>query len=438
MEIYKPLKEKILTKKAVITVIGLGYVGLPIALEFYKKGYNVNGLESSEARVKKLNDKISYINDIPSSLIAKAISGKKKLKVTSDTNILTGSDAIIVCVPTPLRKVKEPDISFIVKISKTLSATIRRGQIIILESTTYPGTTRDLILPILEKSGLKVNEDFYLAFSPERIDPGNPKYHLTNIPKLLGGLNDKATEIGKLLYSRIINNVIGLSSPESAEVTKLLENTFRIVNIGLINEFATLCSRLKIDVWEVIEAAATKPFGFMKFEPGPGIGGHCIPADPMYLSWKARKVGFETKMIDLAAKVNRNVPKHIVMRISEILNGKNLKINGAKIFLIGVTYKKDVNDLRESPAIDIIHILSKRGAKWAYHDKYIPYLALKGLKSKSLDIAKKTLNDHDLVVILADHSYINYKDMQKNSKLIFDTRNILGKNGIKGPNVIKL
>ena len=437
MSAYSELKKKIEKKKAVITVVGLGYVGLPIALELCKKGFMVNGLDTNERRIRSLKKRVSYIEDISSSEVRKAIL-KKKFHVTSDQDVLKESDVIILCVPTPLRKVKTPNISYIVRASRSLSERMRSGQLVIVESTTYPGTTREVILPILEKSGYRMDEDFYLAFSPERVDPGNKKYSITNIPKIVGGVTEKATRLGKILYSKIINKVVGVSNAETAEVTKLLENTFRIVNIALINEFAMLCHRLGIDVWEVIRMAETKPFGFMPFYPGPGIGGHCIPADPMYLSWKARSLGFQTKMIDLAAKVNHIVPEHIVDRIKELLRSKKKRIRGSRVLVIGVAYKKDVNDLRESPAIDIIKSLQAKNIKVSYHDSFIPYLDLHGIKMKSNKLTPAFLKKYDVVLIATDHSNMNHKMIARNAKLIFDTRNALEQAGIRGDNIVKL
>ncbi|MBL7072444.1 MAG: nucleotide sugar dehydrogenase [Candidatus Omnitrophica bacterium] len=435
--VYLELKKKIKSKEAVITVVGLGYVGLPIALEFVKKGFTVNGFDLDARRVKKLSRGVSYINDIPSREVAK-IKKTGKFHVTKNEKVLSSSDVIIICVPTPLRKVKEPDISFILAASRTLRRNLRGGQIIILESTTYPGTTREVILPSLEKSGLKQDKDFYLAFSPERIDPGNLKYDFTNIPKVIGAFSKRGTELGKLVYSNVIKKVVGVESPEAAEVTKLLENTFRIVNIGLVNEFARLCHKLGIDVWEVIEAAKTKPFGFMPFYPGPGIGGHCIPADPMYLSWKARKVGFETKMIDLAAKVNRDVPAHIVERAGELLKARGKKLKGSKIFVLGVTYKKDVNDLRESPALEVIEALKKKKVELRYYDPYIPYLDTAGIKEKATRLTKTMLKKQDLVLIITDHTDVDYKMISRESDLIFDTRDVMKRNKIESKHVVKL
>ena len=437
MKSYDELKGKIRNKKAIITVIGLGYVGLPMALEFARKGFCVNGFDLNVRRIRQLKKGISYINDISDKEI-KDVFGKNKFHVTADEKIIKKSDAIIICVPTPLRKIKEPDISFVLAVSKTVCKYMKTGQAIILESTTYPGTTRDVILPILKKSKLSLGEDFFLAFSPERIDPGNGKYDFTNIPKVMGGMTEKCTDISKLLYSNVVKKVVGVSTPEIAEVTKLLENTFRIVNIGLINEFATLCYKLGIDVWEVIKAAETKPFGFMPFYPGPGIGGHCIPADPMYLSWKARKVGFETKMVDLAAQLNRRVPNKMVKRIEKILKKKKISIKKAKVFISGITYKKDVNDLRESPALEIIEGLRRKNMDVSYNDPYIPYLDLDGIKAKSKKITQNLLKKQDIVVVVTDHSNVNYEFIAKNADLIFDTRNIFERKGIKSKNIITL
>ena len=437
MNVYSELKKKIKNKDAVITVIGLGYVGLPIALEFCRKGYTVNGLDNNPHRIEKLKRKESYINDISSEEMRKAYSNGR-FSVTTDSGVLRSSDVIIMCVPTPLRKIAEPDISYIILASRSLRKKMRPGQLIVIESTTYPGTTREIILPELEKSGYILDKDFYLAFSPERIDPGNPKYGLTNIPKIIGGVTPKSTRLSELLYSKIMNRVMGVSDAETAEVTKLLENTFRIVNIALINEFAMLCHKLKIDVWEVIEAARTKPFGFMPFYPGPGIGGHCIPADPMYLSWKARTVGFETKMIDLAARTNHMIPMYVIGRVAGFLKAAKKKLGSARVLIIGVTYKKDVNDLRESPAIEIIKGLRKRRINVSYHDPYIPYLSVYGIKMRSRRLTPKLLKEQDVVLIVTDHSSLDYGVIAANAVLAFDTRNAFKQHGIKGDNIVKL
>ncbi|MBF0215798.1 MAG: nucleotide sugar dehydrogenase [Candidatus Omnitrophica bacterium] len=437
MGIYKSLRKKVTDKTAVITVVGLGYVGLPMAIAFAKKGYKVNGFDTSTKRIDNLHKGISYINDVSSGEIREVVKSGR-FHVSGEETILSGSDVLIICVPTPLRKTKVPNISYVVQASRTVARYLRRGQMIILESTTYPGTTRDVILTILRKTGLALDKDFFLSFSPERIDPGNPDYDFTNIPKVLGSFTEDGRKLGKELYSKVIKTVVDVSSPEVAEVTKLLENTFRIVNIGLINEFSHLCHKLGIDVWEVIEAAKTKPFGFMPFYPGPGIGGHCIPKDPVYLSWKARKVGFETRLIDIAAEVNRNVPTHMVERIITILGKYGKKVHGSKVLILGVTYKKDVNDLRESPALDIIKLLAKKGADISYHDPYIPYLDIGGIRSESIVLSKKTLRTFDIAVITADHSSLNYKEIVDCSNLIFDTRNILTKLNLTGKKTVRL
>jgi len=435
--VYSDLRKKIKGRKAKVAVVGLGYVGLPMAVEFAKKGFSVSGLDSSSKRVNRLKKGISYIEDTSAAEI-KAVIKKGRLSVTTDERCLDAADVIIVCVPTPLSEDLKPDISYIRRATKTLKKHLRRGQLIVLESTTYPGTTREVVSPVLQKKGLCLGEDFYLAFSPERIDPGNPKYSFSNIPKLVGAFTNNGTELARMLYSMVVDKVVGLSSPETAEVTKLLENTFRIVNIGLINEFAQLCHVFKIDVWEVIEAAKTKPFGFMPFYPGPGVGGHCIPADPIYLSWKARKMGFRTKMIDLAAKVNRRAPELVVKRAVELLDGKNKKIKGARVLLLGVSYKKDVNDLRESPALDIIKLLMENKARWSYHDPHIPYLDVHGIKAKPVKLTRAFLKEQDLVMLVTGHSCFDYGMLARNSALIFDTRNAFGSRGIKGDNIFKL
>ena len=434
---YTELKKKIKDKSAVITVVGLGYVGLPIAVEFCRSGFTVKGFDTNVRRIRKLKKEKSYIDDISSGEIRGACR-TGRFFVTGDDGVLRSSDIIILCVPTPLRKVKEPDISYIIYASRSLRKRMRPGQLIIVESTTYPGTTREVILPELEKSGYQLDRDFYLAFSPERIDPGNPRYDLTNIPKIIGGVTEKSTELGRLLYSRIIDRVVGVSDAETAEVTKLLENTFRIVNIGLINEFAMLCDKLKIDVWEVIKAAGTKPFGFMPFYPGPGIGGHCIPADPMYLSWKARTVGFRTEMIDLAARINRMLPVHVVKRIGRLLKSRGKKFDSARVLLVGVTYKKDVNDLRESPALEIIKILGRKKAAVVYHDPHIPYLDISGVKMRSHGLTPSLIKKQDVVLIVSDHSCLDYRMIARSAPLVFDTRDVFARNGITGDNIIKL
>ncbi len=432
MSTYTTLKNKIDKKKAKICIVGLGYVGLPLTQEFLKKGYFVYGYDTSKDRINNLHKAKKYITDIDPKDIFKFIK-KNKFKPTTKESVMADSDVIIICVPTPLRKVKTPDISYIIKASRAIKKYLKKGQLIILESTTYPGTSREVILPILEQTGLKGDTDFYLSFSPERVDPGNKNYPISKIPKVVGGLSKKSGELTKALYSKIIKKIVAVSSVEAAETVKLLENTFRLVNIGLINEFALVCDKLGINVWEVIEAAKTKPFGFMSFYPGPGVGGHCLPCDPLYLSWKAKKLGFRTKMIDLASLTNHFMPKYTVEKTERILKEQNIRLRKAKILILGVTYKKDVKDLRESPALDIIECLQKKKAKVNFYDPLVPYLLIDGINLRRISLKKENLKKQDCVIVITDHSNINYKLVRENAKLIFDTRNIYKKdfNNIK-------
>ena len=420
------LKNKIIKKNARICVVGLGYVGLPLAVEFASKGYFVYGFDTNNGRIKKLKEGQQYIVDVDFKKI-KSLIKRNKFLPTTDTKVLGKSDVVIVCVPTPLRKVKVPDISYVVKSSKTIKKYLKKGQLIVLESTSFPTTTREVVLPVLKQSGLKEERDFFLCFSPERVNPGDKKFPITKISKLVGGLSFKSSQLAKSLYSKIIKNVHMVSSPEVAETSKLLENTFRLVNIALANEFAIVCHKLGISVWEVIEAAKTKPFGFMPFYPGPGIGGHCIPCDPLYLSWKAKRLGFKTKMIDLSSYINHFMPHYVVERVKHYLSKNNKLLSKAKILVVGVTYKKDVKDLRESSALDIIEELSKAKAKVDYHDPLIPYLKIDRIDKKSAQLTKNNLAKYDCVIIVTAHSRINYTDLRKNSRFIFDTRNIYKK-----------
>ncbi|MBL7132323.1 MAG: nucleotide sugar dehydrogenase, partial [Candidatus Omnitrophica bacterium] len=408
----------------------------PIAVEFSKKGFFVYGYDTKESRIEGLKKGKSHIDDIKDKDIKSVI--KKGFNPTYNAKVLNNSDVIIVCVPTPLRNKRTPDISYIIKVTKAVSKYLHVGQLIVLESTTYPGTTREIMLPMLEKGGLKEGKDFFLAFSPERIDPGNKKYKFSNIPKIVGGISKTAGELTKRLYSKVVDKVVYVSRAESAEVVKLLENTFRIVNIGLINEFAMLCDKLGIDVWEVIEAAKTKPFGFMPFYPGPGVGGHCISTDPLYLSWKAKRLGFKTRMIDLASKTNLSMPDYVVEKVIKLLEKKQKSINKAKILILGVTYKENIKDLRESPALDIIDILTKKKAKVSYADPYIPYLDIDNIKLKATKITKANIGKHDIVVLVTSHTKFNYSMIASNAKLIFDTRNGFAKAGISSSKIIQL
>jgi len=431
----KILERKIINKTAKLAIVGLGYVGLPLAVSFAKAGFKVWGLDIDKDRVDKVNKSISYITDISSDDLQK-LRTKNTLKASTNFRILEQIDVILICVPTPLKRKYQPDISFILNAIKKIRKYLKGAKLIILESTTYPGTTHEIILPKLEAGGLKCDRDFYLVFSPERIDPGNKKYNLNAIPKVIGGMTRQSSKLARLLYKHITKDTFVVSSAKVAETSKLLENTFRIVNIGLINEMAMMCHKLNIDIWEVINAAKTKPFGFMGFYPSAGVGGHCIPKDPLYLYWKARRFGFESRFIKLSSEVNSYMPQYIIKRLRKILrkNDKNLK--DSRILIIGVTYKRDIEDLRKAPALDIIELLQKRKVKVYYFDPYIPYLKFKDINLKSVILKKTQLNNFDCILIITDHSNIDYKYILKHSNLIFDTRNVFG--NVKGGKVIKL
>jgi len=426
MNNYRILKEKIDKREAKICIIGLGYVGLPLAVAFGKKGFSIIGYDTNKSRINRLKKGKKYIIDVKPKEVLSLIK-RKKFFPTTNQKVLKDADVIIICVPTPLRKVKVPNISYVLRASKIIKRYLRKNQLIILESTTYPTTTREVVLPILKKSGLKEEKDFFLCFSPERVNPGDKNFPLTRIPKIVGGLSSKSSQLAKNLYLKIIKEVFVASNPEVAESAKLLENTFRLVNIALVNEFAVVAEKLGINIWEIIEAAKTKPFGFMPFYPGPGSGGHCIPCDPMYLSWKAKKLGFKTKMIDLASFMNHFMPKYLVERVEKLLSERKIPLKKAKILILGVTYKKDVKDLREAPALDIIDELQKRGSKVGYFDPFIPYLKINNINLRNISLTKNNLGRYDCVIIVTDHSKVNYGFVKKYSKLIFDTRNIYKK-----------
>ena len=418
----KEFKRRIKQRKTKVAVVGLGYVGLPLAVEFAKKGFYVLGIDVDKDRVRRITRQNSYITDITNDDLKKImLSGR--FKVECDFRSLRQIDVVIICVPTPLKRKYYPDISYIISAAKQIRRFLHPGQVVILESTTYPGTTEEVILPLLESKGLKCGKDFYLAFSPERIDPGNKRYPLNRIPKVVGGISQEATRLAVLVYKNIIDEVRPVSTARTAEAVKLLENTFRLVNIALIDELAMMSHKMDIDIWKVIEAAKTKPFGFMPFYPGPGVGGHCIPKDPLYLYWKAKNFGFKSRFIKLASDIITYMPEYVVKRVSEILSGKGIRLNKAKILLVGVTYKKDVKDLRKSPALDIIEILQKKKSLVSYYDPLIPYLKLNHLNLKSIDLTKSNLNNFDCIVITTDHSSVDYKFILNNSRLIFDTRN---------------
>ena len=418
------LKNKIINKEAHIGVIGLGYVGLPLAVEFSKAGFKVTGIDIDDSKVTSINNGNNYISDIDDSLLINLIK-KKKLRATNDTSIIKELDAISICVPTPLSKVNEPDVSYIIDTVNSIKQYMHKDLLIVLESTTYPGTTKEVVLDALKESGLVVGKDYFLCFSPERIDPGNKNFSISNTPKVIGGITNKCTSVGQLLYNQIVKDVISVSSPETAEMVKLLENTFRSINIGLANEIAIMCERLGIDVWEVIDAADTKPYGFMKFTPGPGLGGHCIPIDPLYLSWKMKKLNYNPKFIDLASKINASMPDHVIETLKKGLNGYHKELKNCKILLIGMAYKKNIDDIRESPSLDILYLLNKYKSKVEYFDPYIPNFIFNKVKKTSLnDLNSEVLKRFDAVIILTDHSSVDYKLIKNNSKLIVDTRNV--------------
>ncbi len=426
-EFINSLKEK----RARVGVIGLGYVGLPLVTEFAHSGFAATGFEVDATKAATINSGESYIGDVPSAHVKELIDSGR-LHATTNFDELKDCDAIIICVPTPLRKTKEPDVSYILAAAEEIQKRLRRGQLIILESTTYPGTTDEVLLPMLEETGLKLDQDFLLAFSPERVDPGNPEFKTHNIPKVVGGVTDDSTEAAAALYAQIVREVHAVSSARVAEAAKLLENTFRAVNIGMANEMARLCYALGIDTWEVIRAAATKPFGFMAFYPGPGIGGHCIPLDPHYLSWKARQHGFDSRFIGLAEEVNSRMPEHVVQLVSDGLNDARKAMNGSRILLLGVAYKKDINDVRESPALSIIDRLRSKGCDVRYHDPFVSDVTFddahaegSGEPLSSVDLTEQEIRGADCVVIVTNHSGIDYARVIELASLVVDTRNAL-------------
>jgi UDP-N-acetyl-D-glucosamine dehydrogenase len=424
MESAQNVLERIRTKQARIGVIGLGYVGLPLAVEFARHGFDVTGFDVDQAKTTQINAGQSYIPDVPEAEL-RAVVTAGNLRATSDMSELGAMDAIDICVPTPLRKTRDPDLSYVVLAVEAVAATLRRGQLIILESTTYPGTTEEVVQPMLEAKGLKPEVDFLLAFSPERVDPGNQQFTTKNIPKIVGGVGPVSTAAACALYGATVDRVVPVSSTRVAEMVKLLENTFRAVNIGLVNEIALMCHKMDIGVWEVIDAAKTKPFGFMPFYPGPGLGGHCIPIDPFYLSWKARQNGFECRFIELAGHINSSMPHYVVERVAEALNTMRKSINGSRIHLLGVAYKRDVNDMRESPALDILELLAKRGARLSYSDPFVPELRHASQVLASVDVGTMLEQAPDCAVICTDHSVFDYDAIVRSGMLVVDTRNAL-------------
>jgi len=435
---YNTLNGLIRTKKAQIGVIGLGYVGLPIVLRFCEEGFRVLGFDIDPEKIKALSNGKSYIKHIPSERIAAFVKTRPALfESTTDMARLKEADAVIICVPTPLSDKREPDLTYVENTGKEISRTLRPGQMISLESTTYPGTTEELLLPMFEQGGLKVGKDFFLVFSPEREDPGRVDFTIKTTPKIVGGVTQRCTEIGAALYSNIVNKVVRVSSTRVAEMTKLLENIYRGVNIALVNELKMLCHRMNMDIWEVIEASKTKPFGFQAFYPGPGLGGHCIPIDPFYLTWKAREFDFSTRFIELAGDINSNMPYYVVSRVMDALNERGLSLKGSKVLVLGIAYKKDVDDLRESPSLDLIRILREKGAKVDYNDPYLPVAVShrRGFKMKSTPLSATTLRKYDCVLIATDHTCYDYAWIAKMSPLVIDTRNAT--KGISGTNIVK-
>ena len=427
------LMEKIRARTARVGIVGLGYVGLPLAVEFARAGFTVTGIDVSGDKTRSVNRGDSYVGDIANSTLGPLVESGK-LRATTDFSAVLELDTINICVPTPLRKTKDPDMSFIVSSCEEIARHFHAGMLVILESTTYPGTTDELILPMLTKTGLEVGKDFFLCFSPERVDPGNPKYQTRNIPKVVGGTTAACTEMGRAFYAQALEHVVPVSSTQVAEMVKLLENTFRMINIGLANEIALMCDRMRINVWEVIDAAATKPFGYMPFYPGPGLGGHCIPIDPFYLSWKTKQAGIEARFIELAGYINGQMPHFVVDKVQNALNEASKPVKGSRVHVMGVAYKRDIEDLRESPALDVLLLLERRGARLSYSDPHVPAVKLDGMR---LEAEPETAaGEADCVVIVTDHTAFDYAGLLERSKLIVDTRNAL--KGMSSPKIVRL
>ncbi|MEZ5355425.1 MAG: nucleotide sugar dehydrogenase [Bryobacteraceae bacterium] len=428
------LAEKIRNREARCAVIGLGYVGLPLAVELAKEGFQVTGFDVQESKCQQLNLGESYIQDVPTSEVAPLVQSGH-LRATTDFSEIANMDTINICVPTPLGKTKDPDMRFIESACDDIAKYLKSGTLVILESTTYPGTTDEVVRAKLEREDLRVGHEIFLCFSPERVDPGNPQFQTRNIPKVVGGTTPACTELGKLLYEQALDTVVPVTSTQVAEMVKLLENTFRMINIGLVNELAIMCGRMGIDVWEVIDAAATKPFGFMPFYPGPGLGGHCIPIDPFYLSWKSKQFGVEARFIELAGHVNGQMPHHVVDKVSLALNEDSKSVRGSHIHILGVAYKKDIDDMRESPAIDIAHLLMDRGARITYSDPYVPVFRVNREELFAQDPVQSA-EAADCVVIITNHSDTPYPAIVEKAKLIVDTRNAL--KGVQSPKIVRL
>lgn len=432
------LHQKLGDRSAKVVVLGLGYVGLPLAVVLAEAGYRVTGVDPDQEKVSLLNQGVSYIGDVDTELIQKLVK-KKTLVATDDFSVVSEADAVSICVPTPLRKTRDPDLSYIVEVSESIAPYIHPGMVVILESTTYPGTTRELLLPkLIEAGNLTVGENFFLAFSPERVDPGRENWTTKNTPKVVGGITPACTEIAAAFYEGVMESVVPVSNTEIAEMTKLLENTFRMVNIGLVNEMAIMCDRMGINVWEVIDAAATKPFGFMKFTPGPGLGGHCIPIDPLFLSWKLRSLNYTARFIDLASEINTSMPRYVVNKVQEALNDHQKALKNSRILVLGAAYKPDIDDVRESPALDVIGLLQQNGAKVKYHDPFIPQLKYENINLESVPDLMTAVDDVDCVVIITNHSQYDYQQIYEKASCIMDARNALGMIGIDDPKVTRL
>ena len=428
------LKSKITSKQAHVGVIGLGYVGLPLALEFVGAGFKVAGIDVDKFKLQKIREGSNYIPDVADEALRKAVSSGA-LKVYDDYSVVSQLDCISICVPTPLRKTRDPDISYVMTAGDNVRQFIHKNMIIVLESTTYPGTTEEVLAKTLQCGTFEVGKDIFVAFSPERIDPGNPDYHTRNTPKVVGGITPQCTAMATLLYEQVVEQVVPVSNAATAEMVKLLENTFRAVNIGLVNEVAIICEKLGISVWEVIEAAATKPFGFTPFFPGPGLGGHCIPIDPLYLSWKLKTLNYNARFIELASELNTQMPEYCIRRIREVLNERRKCVNGSRILFLGVAYKRDTGDVRESPALDMMRILEREGGQIEYSDPFVRELELDGKAHKSVALNHESISQFDLVILVTDHNCFDYSKIQQSAVLIFDTRNAFKK---KSDNVIKL
>jgi UDP-N-acetyl-D-glucosamine dehydrogenase len=425
-DVAQELIRKAERREALFGIVGLGYVGLPLAVELAKAGYRVLGFDIIQRVVDGLNDGRSHVKDITDAQLQEALAAGR-FEATTDMSRLGEPDAVSICVPTPLSKFKDPDVSYIVAATDAVKRTLRRGQAIILESTTYPGTTREILQPALESTGLKIGSDFFLAFSPERVDPGNPVWQTHNTPKVVGGITEHCTRVAVALYQPAIERLVPVSTTEAAELVKLLENTFRSVNIGLVNEMAIVCDKLGVNVWEVIEAASTKPFGFMKFLPGPGLGGHCIPIDPHYLAWKMRGLNYKTRFIDLAGELNTEMPLFWVRKVAEALNDQGKAVKGAAVLVMGVAYKRDIDDIRESPALDIIRLLEGQGARVAYSDPHVPCFSENGQEHRSVPLTQQSVAAADCIMIVTDHSAFDYSMVARHARVVVDTRNAMPK-----------